>query len=217
MGETPVIFDPHVSIEGIATAVGVLGAAIGYVINLALNWRRDRRTRRYRGTRLVILDLLEQSLRTGLTVQELRAQYGSEAIAQQRKEYGAWDPGQLDDIEFERELKQLQLDFLIDLVGKDRYQIRVKLISSNDLREAAEARIASLTKSTVTTQELQDVASRILSKSTDRYIRRDALRVLLQLSDPKAVSEVVKALASTDDDLALDAAGLLAPYVTREG
>lgn len=208
-------FDPRVSLEGAATALGVLGAALGYVINLVRNWRREHRAGRYRGTRLVILDLLGQHLWTGLTADQLRMQYESDALTGKRKEYRAWPSRTLDRIEFERELKQLQLDFLIDLVGKDHYQVRVRPISSHDMKEVAEARIASLAQSKVSPLQLVDVALRVLTGSPDKYDRRDALRLLVQLSDVRAIDEVIKSLGSSDHQLALDAAGVLAPYVGR--
>jgi hypothetical protein len=82
-------FDPTVTIEGAATALGVLGAATGYVINLIRGWHFDYKDKRYAGTNRLILDLLEKNFWTGLTESKLYELYISPELNAKRKEYQA--------------------------------------------------------------------------------------------------------------------------------
>lgn len=73
------------TIEGGATALAVVGAAIGYLVNLARGWRRERRDANFIGTRLLILEVLERHPFSGLSEDELWNAYRSEALAERRK------------------------------------------------------------------------------------------------------------------------------------
>lgn len=161
-----ITWDPTISIEGTATALGVVGAAIGYLTNLINGALKERRNTLYRGTRLVILDLLECDPWQGLTEDQIWNLYRAE---KPRKHYTALSPKKLTKLGLKRELKQLQLQFLIDLCGKDSYRIRMSPVSKYDLQKSGELSAIRLFTSSVTRDDLVHVTKRILGNAESKW------------------------------------------------
>ena len=205
-------YDPNVSIEGIATALGVLGAAIGYLFSLGRDWVKDYRDRRKRGTNFVLLALLEQHLLTGLPKNELLKMYQDKSTADLRKRYHARSPTQLDEIELERHLKQLQFDFLIDLASHDRYRIRFKPLTDYDKKEYEQKEIAATARTKITAEQLRSVARKVLQdEKSPQYLSRMAVSLLVRLKD---IDVAVDTLKSKNIETALAAADVLADFVS---
>jgi len=206
-------YDPNVSIEGIATALGVLGAAIGYLLNLAKGWRNERKRNHYVGTRLVILTLLERNLWTGLSEDQLWELYISNDSLELRKSYGAWELKKFDRIKFERELRQLQLDFQIDLAGKDQYRLRVQPISNYDLQKVSEIEAMKFVSEHFTREKVTEALKRIHSSGKNEYDRQRALNLLVQLKSPEALQDISNALNASDNSLSIEVASMLTQYL----
>ena len=115
--------DTTLNIEAVIAALGVLGAAVGYLINLIQKWHENHKDRKYRGTNFVILDLLEKNFYEGLSEDRLWELYNSEDTKEQRRSFGAYRPAKLERLGFEGQLKHLQNNFLIRLTGKGHYHI----------------------------------------------------------------------------------------------
>jgi len=206
-------YDPNITIEGAATALGVVGAAIGYLLNLRRNWSSSRNGRLNLGTRLCILDILEQHLQLGASESEIITAYQSSEFLTKRLEYGGWKPNDLDKIRYERFLKQLQNDFLIDLVGKDRYKMRVKPVSKYDIRESTESIVSDHIQTVTTIDNLQKILKEYLEDSSHGYRRKRAAELLLRTGDKKTIEEIVKLCDGEDAELRLEIAELLIEHM----
>ncbi len=163
---------------------------------------------------LVLVSLQEDPWKA-FPASELQVSYSSKEFAEKRKRYGALPPKKLPLLDFRRQLIRLQLDFLIDLAGKDSYSIRVRPPSAYDQRQAYQEAVRSFVASKVTVDEVLKAARGALANTKDRYARRDALRLLLRLRDPQALEEGRRALQSEDPDVALDAAGAFGEFLSR--
>lgn len=205
-------FDDTISIEGAATALGVLGAAIGYLISLVRSWRFTYRDSRYRGTNTVILDILQQDPFRSLTEQELYERYCSDEMAEKRKQYRAWKPSKLSLLEFEGQLTHLQMQFLIDLAGKDSYSIRVKPPSSYDRQQAFELEVRDFVRARVTEDELRSAARQVFVNPPDQWARGRALKLLVRLKDATVIEDAKTALTGTDAKTAIEIAEVFAEY-----
>src|SRR4051812_1223420 len=113
--------DTTLNIEGIIAALAILGAAIGFLINLIKGWKTDFKEKRYRGTNHIILDLLEINFQEGLSEEKLWELYCSPETKLKRKSFSAYNPKKLKRIGFENQLKHLQSRFLIRLTGPGHY------------------------------------------------------------------------------------------------
>lgn len=199
-------FDPSVTIEGVATALGVVGAATGYLVNLVRGWRLDRKNARYRGTKLVILQLLKEQLPKGISEIDLWSRYNSGETEAIRKKYGAWKPKKLGVIGLERELKQLQLDFLIDLIDRDTYRLRYKPVDSYEKEEREKTELSEFLRGFVNEDKISETALRVFITSKSSYEKEDAARLLMKLRDEKGMAKVVEALDSEDSNTAIQIA-----------
>jgi hypothetical protein len=206
-------FSSELTVEGLATAIGVLGAAIGYLINLFRNWRNERLDARYRGTKLMILDLLERNFWYGLSEEELWTLYRGNSTSERRSHYKAWPPSKFNRLDFEREIRQLQLDHLIELAEKDTYRLRAYPVSLYDLEKATEIANANLLAAKVNRTKLTEVAKRVLVESERDHEKLNAARLLVKVADSDSLGEVLKLLDSSDTEVALEAAEFLLPYM----
>jgi hypothetical protein len=203
-------WDPNIGLEGIATGLGILGAAVGYVVNLVRNWRRETRDERERGAKFVILQLLEKGSRHGVSEEDLWQGYGAAEAGSVRKKYRAADPDDIDRLTFERFLKQLQNELLIDLVDVDRYRLRFNRASAWEEAQAEARKIRDRLRTKVTPQRVRATASRILRDDTlQAYEKGRAARLLLGLGDDEGADEVIRLLDSKRADVAIEAAEAL--------
>lgn len=206
-------FDPTVTIEGAATALGVLGAATGYLVNLVRGWRYDYKEKRSTGTNLLIMDLLEKNTWTGLTESDLFALYGSPELEGKRREYKAWHPKKINRLEFERQLRALQYDHLIDLAGPDLYRIRVNPVSGYEVRDRQKASDATFVKSSVDQKKLVNFLREQVKSAKSPYDRGRALRLLARLRDEEFVRVSTTALDGTDAELGMQLADVFAEHM----
>ena len=202
-----VTWDPNISLEGLATGLGILGAATGYVLNLVHRWREERLARAERGAKLVILHILESEPRRGLTEDELWERYRSDRLADVRQKYRAAKPRRLDRLTFERFLKQLQNEFLVDLSDVDKYRLRIHFSSPWEEAQRQQQQIREKLLATVSVQKVRDVASRTLhDPNAPPYEKQRAARILVRLGDDTGLDELVSLLDAPDSALALEAA-----------
>ncbi|WP_171098438.1 hypothetical protein [Ruegeria sp. HKCCD7255] len=202
-------FDTTIGLEGAATAIGVLGAAAGYIFSLIDGGLRRLREGKYRGTKFVILTILEKHPINGMEEQEIFSQYDSSQNEKLRKGYGAWKPGKLDAVEFERLLKQLQTEFMIDLIGPDRYRLRQNPVRSYEFEESARSERAAMVESTVSEDEIAKVLLKILREASSDFDREDAARTLLDLKNQESLEYLTEQMKSADNEQALAAARIL--------
>lgn len=201
------------SLEGVTMAIGVLAASTAYIASLARSWHLQRRKTRQIGTRMMVLDLLEQNLLGGLSGIDLWRLYSEPSNRGLLRKYNAWPATKLDEAAFENELKQLQLDGLIDLAGRNHYRLRFRPIDRHELEQAAESATTSLVLSMVNRERLRAVASMVARESRGAYEKERAIRLLLRLQDQESVSEAIRALDNDDPSIALAAAERLADFV----
>ncbi|MBI2150801.1 MAG: hypothetical protein HYU27_09400 [Acidobacteria bacterium] len=205
-------YDPRITLEGAATALGVLGAAIGYLFSVVARFRHDRREEGLIGTRLLILELLERHLATGLKEDQIWTIYTSRDVAERRKYYRARAPNKVNRLQFERELRQLQLDHLIDLGGPDHYHVRLR--PRYDADDLAKLNLSASISAKVSRDKLRETAAHVLNDTAaDTYRKRDAMRTLIKLGDAASLQLVVDLLDAEQRELALVAADLLAEHL----
>lgn len=209
-------WDDTVSIEGVATALAVLGAAIGYVINLIRAWRQDVDERAMRGVSFVILEFLEEHLVDGLSEQELWDAYVSDASASLRGKYSGKEPARLSRVDFERRLRSLQFDGMVDPVGKDRWRVRARLVESHELRESARERVRSAVRTAVPVDNVARTAERLFRDATSSWQKKEALEMLVKLDPQQGATMLKDLLGSTNRDEAVAAAELLTEFYGHE-
>lgn len=205
--------DRSFSFEGVTMAIGVMAAVTAYIASLARSWYMHVHKSRQSGTRMMILGLLEQHLLGGLSGIDLWRLYSDPANRGLLRKYNAWPAAKLNETAFENELKQLQLDGLIDLAGRNHYRLRFRPIDRHELEQAAEAATTSLVLSMVNRERLRSVASMVARESRGSYEKERAIRLLLRLQDQESVSEAIRALDNDDPSIALAAAERLADFV----
>lgn len=205
-------WDPKVSIEGTATALGVMGAAVGYLTSLVQRSRQERMNTCSRGTRLLILDILEQSPWNGMSEDKLWESYKLES--QKRRYYKAYPPQELTRIGLEREIRQLQLQFLIDLCGKDQYRVRMHPITKYDIDKYSDRKALEILNAGVSRDELIQAALKALHSKELRYQKRSALKILIKLGYEDIQKEIQYLLQQPEEDSSIDAISEIAEYIT---
>ena len=203
-------WDTTVSIEGLATALALLGAALGYVINLIRRWRQDAQDRAMLGTSFVILQLLEEELTNGLSEEELFRAYGSKDTLELRGKYSAMPPRKLSRVLFERRLRQLQFEGMVDPIRRDRWRVRVHPIDSHEAREQARAAMRQVVHEQVRSEELIAVAELLLRDARDSWRKKEALELLARINPTEGVAKIKSLLTSENREEALAAAEVLA-------
>ncbi len=196
-------FDTTLNIESVVAALGVLGAAIGYLIDLVRRWIDNSKEKKYRGTNSIILDLLEQNFYSGLSEDELWKQYQGTETVEKRKTFGAYNPKRLGKLGFEHQLKHLQGRFLIRLTGECHYHIefqepyRWRETQYKGVYKAILAKVAQRLETT----SLADILNSVLTESdANRYSRASLHHFLASEGDERNIDQLVNDLRGNDID-----------------
>jgi hypothetical protein len=205
-------WDPKVSIEGTATALGVMGAAVGYLISLVQRSRQERMSTFSRGTRLLILDILEQSPWEGMSEDALWDAYNLES--KKRRYYKASPPQNLTRIGFEREIRQLQLQFLIDLCGKDQYRVRMNPVTRYDADKFSDKKAMEVVNASVSRNEIIQASLKVLHSNERPYEKRNALKILIKLGYEDIHKEIQTILQHAEEGTFMDVISEIAEYIS---
>jgi hypothetical protein len=203
-------WENKVSVEGLATAIGVLGTAVGFLINLIRTWRRDADEKAMRGVSFVIIEMLEENLVEGLSEQELFDAYTSERRADLRKKYSAKKPSKLSQVDFERRLRILQFEGMVDPVAKDRWRVRARPVDRHEIREYNEATTRRLLRDAVPAGDIVAAAEGVLSEASTSWQKKQALQLLIRLRPEEAAVRLKGFLKSADPEESLAAAEIIA-------
>lgn len=194
-GAMPIEWDPQLSIGEVATSLALIGAALGYLINLVVKHREDRSRRKYRGTRLVIVDLFETAYPRSLIDREIWDKYKSDETKSIRSLYAAWPPDKFSEFrEFDGELRQLQLDRLIVPTGPSRYRLHVEE-DAWDLQKLSELQVAKRVTELADVSQLIDLAKKAFD---DKHLRYDATEILVSINSDQAW-DILKEIINSDD------------------
>lgn len=193
--------DTTLNIEGIIAALAILGATIGFLINLVKKWRLDFKEKRYRGTNFVILDLLESNFQNGLSEDNLWNYYCSIETQKKRKSFSAYNPKKLKRIGFEEQLKHLQSRFLIRLTGPAHYHIEFSEPREwkRFYRQNCYLKILDKIKSTLGEEELKKILNETINSPDANFYRlKDTHRLLLEIGDDNAIEKIILDMRSGD-------------------
>ncbi len=197
-------FDTTLNVEGIIAALAILGAAIGFIINLIKKWRLDYKEKKYRGTNFIILDLLETNFQDGLSEDNLWELYCSPETSQKRKSFSAYKPEILKKIGFEGQLKHLQSQFLIRLTGPGHYHIDFQepRIWKNFYRKNNLLRIVERIKEEIGETELNEILNQSIQNMDRNFYRlKDTFRFLIEVGDDSAISKIISDMRSNNGEI----------------
>ncbi len=200
--------DKIVNLEGLIAALAILGAVIGFILNLIKNWRHEYKEKRYRGTNFIILDLLEQHFREGLSETKLWELYNSQSTLVKRKKFTAFNPTKLGKIGFEGQLKHLQSNFLIRLTGPAHYHIDFSRTNdwTNYHRKIKFQEIVDSVRVKIGSKELNQIlSSTISSDDISIYQKKDTQRYLLEEGDKQGINNLISSLKSEDIEVRKEA------------
>ncbi len=207
-------FDSKVSIDGVATSLGVMGAAVGYLINLVREWRKERRDRALLGTSFVILDFLERA-DGSLSEKALLDRYVDSGSEDVRTKYGATKPEELSPVDFERRLRTLQLEGFIAPAGSDRWRTCFKPIDEYELRNLMRERIGAAITDPEYRKRLVQRITDVMHHPQARYQWKSLVEALMVLDPARAVAELEKAAQSDDVEQAALAIAVLSSLQRR--
>lgn len=203
--------DSTVNVEGIISALAILGAAIGFVINLIKKWRSDYKQKKYRGTNFIILDLLESNFQDGLSEDKLWNLYCSRETLEKRKHFSAYKPEKLKRIGFEGQLKHLQNQFLIRLTGPAHYHIDFKESRDwkNYNRKNNFIKIVEQIKDDIGEKELNEILNQFIQNNDRSFYRiKDTYRFLIEYGDSSSVRKIISDLKNSDVEIRKNAVEL---------
>jgi hypothetical protein len=196
--------DTTLNVEGIIAAIAILGAAIGFIINLIKKWRLDYKEKKYRGTNFIILDLLESNFQNGLSEDKLWELYCSSETSSKRKSFSAFRPERLKRIGFEGQLKHLQSKFLIRLTGPAHYHIDFKESRDweNFNRRNNFLKIVERIKNEIGENDLNEILNQSIKNSDRNFYRiKDTYRFLLEGGDGSAIAKIVSEMRHSDAEI----------------
>jgi hypothetical protein len=196
-------FDNTINIESLVAAIGVVGAATGYIFKLIKDWRYQYKDNKYHGTNLIILDLLETHFYDGLSENKLWELYNDSATKGKRGIYKAWKPSSLRRIGFEKQLRHLQDRFLIRLTGKDHYHIAFhdkRDWLEQERQDRIEYSRQSILEKIGETDLCEILLKHLKEDDISSYKRTDTLMTLLKLGNQNAVEILINDLQSSEKD-----------------
>lgn len=195
-------FDRTINIESLIASIGVIGAALGYILNLIKNWKRESADRKYRGTNSFILDMLETNFYSGMSEDKLWETYNAPSTSEKRKTFGAWKPEKLKKLGFEGQLRHLQSKFLIRLTGNNHYHIdfvdQDRWHSEERRQKIIQFKAKLMDK--LGTEQYNQILNSQLSGSDSSYSRREFLIALLRLDHENGIDKLISDLQSNDKD-----------------
>ena len=199
MRVTMMDWDTTLSVEGVATAAGVLGAAIGYIVNLMKTWRDNGEAKKRRGTYATILHFLEDDLLEGQTEDQLWQKYVSPDSLGIRKRYRAISARKLDRVKFEALIRDLRLDRLIELIGRDQYRLESRFLDKYDLSRESRTIASQVAGRLISIDAITDrVRAIVMDRSLSRYERKDALELMIRVSPTVGVRQAAELMGSSD-------------------
>ena len=201
--------DLTISIEGMATALGVLGAAIGYIVNLIKSWNKDRRDTEMRGASFVILEILEDHIDEGLTEDELFNQYCSVENKTLRDKYSAISPKKLKRTEFERRLRQLQFENMINPIGKDEWRINTRYKDTFEIRDLERKRVQEKLRDDIPVEQITEIVESALGSTDRSWTKKEALMVIMKVNPDRGIEVLQSVLSSSDPEDAVLAAEII--------
>lgn len=211
-------FDPKISIEGIATALGVIialvGGVLGFLIGFFRSARARRQDRRERADRLTIMEILERDLFQGLTETQIKELFRADETAVFRKKAGASNPQKLSEHDFSRYLRDLQWSHMIDQIEKDKYRMRSTALSYEQSRARQQQFVAAITQ-IVPEQKIIAAIERHYD-ALDDYERSSVVRALLNLGRTEIVGRLAKDLEADDPKKCVAAAKTLLSALSRD-
>ncbi|HJQ24769.1 MAG TPA: HEAT repeat domain-containing protein [Blastocatellia bacterium] len=205
-------YDPKLTIEGVITAVGViigvLGAVLGFLIDLARRRKAQRKDERERADRLTIMEILERDLLHGLSERQIKDIFCSAEMGEFRKRAGTSNPDKLTDNDFSRYLRDLQWNHMIDQIDATTYRLRTRALDQYENKEAWRQELKNKVRNLVQEEKLL----KIISDNFDKlqiYQKVQALETLGSMKSPEAIKRVIAELDSPDPQVSLAAARTL--------
>ncbi|MFG0243215.1 MAG: hypothetical protein ACF8R9_10570 [Phycisphaerales bacterium JB054] len=202
-------YDATVSIEGAATALGVVGAAIGYLINLIVGWCRDRREHKLRGTKLVLLELLESEPVAGLTEEELTRAYASSSTESIRRRYSALKPKKLTPMFLEEKLRSLQFEGMVRPVPGNRWRAELRPLSNFESEDIALQAAMQIGREQLDRTEILEAVKGAVESANDFHEKERAAQIWLRIDPANAIVALQKMSHSDDSEEALVALDIL--------
>ncbi len=193
--------DKSINIEGIIAAIAILGAAIGFTINLFRKWKLDYKEKRYRGTNFIILELLELNFQEGLSDDKLWELYSSVDMLEKRKSFSAYKPKKLKHIGFEGQLKYLQSQFLIRLTGPAHYHIDFREPSDwkHFYRKNQYRKILNVIKTQIGDEKLSEILNKTIQDNNSSFYRiKDTYRYLMDSGNNEVIAKIISDLKNDD-------------------
>lgn len=193
--------DTKINIEGIIAAIAILGAAIGFIINIVRRWNLDYKEKRFRGTNFIILDLLETNFQNGLSEDKLWELYSSADMQEKRKSFFAYNPKKLKRIGFEGQLKHLQSLFLIRLTGPAHYHIDFSQPSDwgRFYKKNQYIQILQSIKAQIGEEILNEILNKTIQNGDISFYKlKDTYRYLFDTGDNAAISKIISDLKNED-------------------
>jgi hypothetical protein len=198
-------FNPEVTLEAIATSIGVIvaiaGGVTGFLIAVFRQSSYNRRERRERADRLVIMEILEQDLKHGLSEQAILGGFQSPGTIALRKQLGATEPSKMTIQQVSQYMRDLQWSHMVDQVGTDSYKLCCSLPYKDNIREKKQSTSKTLL-ATVSEEEIITTIEKHFRLSHS-YDRRDILRTLLRRGHSDVVRRLSADLIAEDSEQAL--------------
>ena len=195
----------EVSIEGLVAALGICGAAIGYIVSLF----HKKKEKREKADRLTIMEILEREPVFGLSETQIKIYFESDETANFRKKAGANKPSKLKDTDYAIYIRDLQWASMIDQIDKDKYRLRVRRM---DYELVVREKIKSLVEDKLNKEQVVQI---LLKKYTDAsgYEKDKHFDCLIHLDPKTAVDTVLAEINPTDSRFSLEAFERISKYL----
>lgn len=204
-----ITFDTNINLEGAVAALGIMIAAIGYLVSLCKSALDKRKADRIRADDMLILEILEESPLIGLSEQEILQGFQSPEYTALGKRLGASTPRQVGITHIENRLLALQYDHFVDRTTSRKYVLRTGFEKLPDRERQREAELARRKLTYVQARTSNDKVLQVLSENFDRideWDRKMVLEAYSQLGIEASIEKLVTQLDSEEPKLAVSAA-----------